>query len=175
MAVVRCFAPISCSTTVEPLFGTTLGQAIRPNAMVAQTVNVGNTTHLFRASDSVNIVPASGSTAPLETAVQIQVVNSTQVSAIFQKPHAAGDFMVLSYPCSNIMVQAVNAHPPTSSIWLSCEEDVDASGNGAFHDLLLTLFYSGPAGVLCSDNTANYWILAASGTQYALPSAVSAE
>jgi hypothetical protein len=179
MSVVRCFAPLAVTTTVEPLFGTTLGQAVKADGLNAQTVTVGNTSFLFRNNDTAVVFPATptgqADAPPVasETAIQLQVVSSTQVKAIFQRAHSAGDFLVLSHPCSNIMVQAVNANPPSASIWLSCLQTVTTAGVGAFHDLLLTLFYSGPPGVLVADNTSNYWTIAASGTQYCLPSAVS--
>jgi len=174
MPVPRSFRPYTVGTTPLPMFGTTLTDPVNGDPNNAQTVAVGDSS-MFLKTDTMNVVPATGSTAQQELAIQvISVPGSTSVRAIFNKDHAAGDFAVLSWPCQNIMVQAVTAHPLTTSLFLCSTQSATVAGVGAFYDLYQSLFYSGPAGFADSDNTANYWTISASGTAYFLPSATQA-
>lgn len=170
MSVIRAFKPYSVGTTAQPLIGTTATTAFKksPNS---QTIVVGDSS-MFKNSDSINTMPAAGGVAS-EIAVQIQVLTATTISGIFNKDHAAGEFIVLNYPCSNVQVQAVNANPLTASLFLGGGyAPPTTAGVNAFYDLFLSLYYSGPPGFTNSDNTANYWVISASGTGYYLPSAV---
>ncbi len=170
MSYPRCFKPYSVAQTAQPLIGTTFTNKVLQSDQ-AQTVTVTDSS-MFVNSDTILCVPAAGG-KPTELAIQIQVISSTSIKGIFNKEHASGEYVVLSWPCQNVMVQAVSANPPSASIFLGTGSAVPTTaGVNAFHDLLLTLFYSGPPGYADSDNTANYWIIAASGTQFYLPSAV---
>jgi hypothetical protein len=170
MSVPRCFKPYSCTTVAQPLIATTLTNQVVGNDLISQTVVVGDSS-MFVNSDTVLMVSTGGTST--ELAIQVQVVSPTSVSGIFKKNHAAGEYMVLSFPCQNIMVQGVNANPLTASLFLGVSKALPTTaGANAFHDLFLTLFYQGPAGFADCDNTANYWCVASSGSQYYLPSAV---
>lgn len=173
MAVPRAFKPLTVTTAAQPLIGTTLTTAITGNGLTAQTVTVADSS-IFNNSDTVLMYPAAGGT-PTELAVQIQVVDSTHVKGIFTKAHAAGEWLVLSWPCSNIQIQGIGTAPITASVFIGTTKKVPTTaGVNAFYDLSLSLYYTGPPGQVNSDNTANYWIISASGTQTYLPSAIQA-
>ena len=170
MSSPRPFKPYSVGTTPQPLIGTTFTNAIiaSPNA---QQVAVQDSS-MFLSNDQIICVPAAGG-GPTELALQITVVNSTTISAVFTKNHNAGEYAVLDYPCQSIQVQAVNAHPLTNSLFIGGDNPVvTTAAVNAIFDLYLTNYYSGPPGFTNGDNTSSYWVVAASGTQYYLPSAV---
>jgi len=171
MPVPRTFKVFTCGTSAQPLIGTTLSSAITAHPETAQTIPVADSS-MFVNSDTVLIVPASGGVPVYEYPVQIQVVSATQIRAVFTKPHNSGDFVILSFPCANVPVQCVKSSPPTSSIFLGNTANLTTSGAGAFYDVGLSLYFQPPAsGWTNADNTSNYWIIAASGTQSYLPAA----
>lgn len=170
MAVIRCFKPYTVAQTAQPLIGTTSTNAFNRSEN-AQSILVADSS-MFLNSDTIDMVPAAGGAAT-ELSVQIQVVDATHIKGVFNRNHLAGEYVVLNFPCMNIQVQAVNANPLTASTFLGTNRAVPTTaGVNAFYDLFLSLYYSGPPAFSNCDNTANYWIIAASGTQYFLPSAV---
>jgi hypothetical protein len=167
---VRSFKVYTCTTAVQPLLGTTLQTAAIASQTGANTLLVGDTS-MFVGSDSVNIVPASGSTAPWES-TQVTVLSATTMTATLRNNHNAGDFVVLSWPCSNVQVMPVGAHTPTSSVWIGtgATPTVTTAGTNAFWDLFYNGAYNPQMAIYDSDNTSNYWVISASGMAYYLPS-----
>jgi hypothetical protein len=172
MAVVRTFKPYSCSQVAQPLVGSAFQQQVVGNDLVSQTAVVSDSS-MFQNNDTIFCMPATGGTAT-ELAIQIQVPSATTITGIFKKNHAVGEFAVLSWPCQNIQVQAVVANPLTSSLFLGVGKNPPTTAAvNAFHDLNLTLYYSGPPGFTDGDNLGLYWIVAAgTTTQFYLPSCV---
>ena len=174
MSVPRCFKIFTATTVAQPLIATTLTAAIRGSGLTAQNALVVDSS-MFVNSDTVNLASVSaGVIMSTEKAVQVQVVDGTTIKGIFAKDHAAGEFVILSWPCQNIMVQVDKSNVPAGSLFLGSnpQKVPTVAGANAFHDLALTLFYSGPQGFADADNTQNYWIISSTATAGYLPSAV---
>ena len=167
---LRCFKPYTVTTVAQPLISTTLSAAITGNDATTQTVPVADSS-MFVNSDTVNMSAVTGGPST-ELAVQIQVLSATTVSGVFKKNHASGEYMILSYPCMNTNVVSVGLHTLTASVFLGFGPVLPTTvGVNAFWDLSANGNWAPPMALYDSDNTANYWIIAASGTQYYLPSA----
>lgn len=175
MSYPRGFGVQSTTSVVQPMFGVTLSSNVgvaQPPGQTSSVMIVASNT-IFQTNDQVNILPGASSTTKPEYRVQIQVTNATTITGVLQWPHNTGDYVVLDYPCQNVMVQSVAAHTLTNSLFLACSTAATNTGGYAFWDLNVTNPYLGPSGFGNADNTSNYWVIAASATtQYFLASAV---
>ena len=167
----RGFGYITIPSGVAPLVATTLQTGVQIVPGQTQTVLVGSTT-LFQNNDTVNIIPAATNGPAAETALQIQVLSATSISAAFLRGHAAGDFVVLRWPCGNVTVQQSGVTTLTASCFIGGSPLLTTAGAYALWDVRVATFQSCMMGMGHCDDTANYWI-SGNGTGQVLVGAIT--
>jgi hypothetical protein len=160
---------ITAGGTPQPVFGTKSTGAIVASA-TAQSVPVTSSAH-FAVGDQAII----DSGANYEVVQVTALADSTHVTAIFTKAHAANVFISLYLPCNTVYIQATDGNTGTLFIGNSSAL-VKATFVGVICQLIKVASGVQPAEfsdsmTVGSDpfNTSEYWIDGTTGDGY-LPS-----